>query len=281
MLSKIRSAAALVAVLAASPAAAGPAGPAGPSGGAFGVSALALPAASLAALVPDVEAVAFAPAPPAGTRLEATRYRPRRSWSHRRHSSRSSAYGAPFQIHAGFFELDENDSPSSFVIGMRGGPATDPRVQIAFGVDWMHNGERSRTVTGDPYQQGGVLVVPQRELSRASADLMPLTANLQINLADGGGLVPYIGIGGGYEVLWLSAEDFNTGEDYDATFGGWMWQLFGGLQLPLSGDARLIGEVFLHQGEAERDVEDLSGARYREIVDLDGTGMRFGLSWGF
>lgn len=287
MLSKFRCAVAIVATLAAaSSASAEPASSNIPAADAFGVSALALPAVDLAQnLVPSVEAVGFAPAPPSGTRLDATRYRPRRGGygrrpSYERRSSRSG-YGSPVQIHAGFFELDESDTPSSFVIGMRGGPATDPHIQLAFGVDWMHNGERSRTVTGEPYQQGGVTIVPERELARASSDLLPLTANLQVNLSKGGPVIPYVGIGGGYQVLWLSAEDFNTGEAYDATFGGWMWQLFGGVQLPLSGNSRLLGEVFLHDGEADREVEDPSGQLYREIVDLDGTGMRFGLSWGF
>ena len=85
-----------------------------------------------------------------------------------------------------------------------------------------------------------------------------------------------------WQVLFLNAEDFSTGEEFDATFSGWMWQLYGGVQFPLSGNARLLGEAFLHQGDAEREVDDvLTGATYREIVDLDGAGMRFGLSWGF
>lgn len=283
MLRLLRCAALLAASVTAGTAAAGPA-PETP----FGVSTLALPSPAVAALVepavaPEVAAVGFAPAPPPA--LHATRYRPRRGWSRRpRHvqvEERSHRHASPFQVHAGFFELEESDAPSSFVVGLRGGPATDPHVQIAFGLDWMHNGERSRTVTGEPYEQGGVIIVPQRELARASSDLLPITANLQVNLASGGPVIPYVGIGGGYQILWLSAEDLTTGEDYDATFGGWSWQLFGGLQLPLSGATRLVGEAFLHRGDAEREVEDVDGFTYREIVDLDGGGLRFGLSWGF
>lgn len=254
-----------------------------PSAETFGVSAFALPAADLAqSAAPEVDAVAFAPARSRGTTFESVRYRPRgRRGSSYDSGRRSSAYGSPFQIHAGFFEIGEEPAPTSFVVGMRGGPNVDPHVQIAFGLDWMHNSERSRTVTGEPYQQGGVIIVPERELSRASSDLIPITANLQVNLASGGAVIPYVGFGGGWQVLFLSAEDFATGADYDATFGGWTWQLYGGAQLPLSGQARLVGEVFFHQGEAEREVDDLAGFTYREIVDLDGAGMRFGLSWGF
>lgn len=276
--------AALLATLAAAPPASAVTASGASAAPVFGASALALPLSDLApALAPDVEAVGFARAPDSRTTFESVRYRPRpRAYPRYRESRDRSNYGAPFQVHAGFYELDQEDTPTSFVVGLRGGPMVDPHIQISFGLDWMHNGENSRTVTGEPYEQGGVIIVPERELARASSDLIPITANLQVNLARGGSLVPYVGIGGGYQVLFLNAEDFSTGEDFDATFSGWTWQLFGGLQLPLSGSARLVGEAFLHQGEADREVDDeVSGFTYREIVDLDGAGMRFGLSWGF
>lgn len=288
MLRKISTAVALAATIAAVSASADPASPGVSSLPSFGTSALALPVADLAqGVTPEVDAVGFAPAPPRGTTFESVRYRPRprraypRDDYEPRRSRSSNNYGAPFQIHAGFFEINDDQAPTSFVLGMRGGPMVDPHIQIAFGLDWMHNGEKSRTVSGEPYEQGGVIIVPERELSRASSDLIPVTANLQVNLATDGPIVPYVGIGGGWQVLFLNAEDFSTGEAFDATFSGWSWQLYGGAQLPLSGQARLLGEVFLHQGEAEREVDDVSGITYREIVDLDGMGMRFGLSWGF
>ena len=288
MPNKILSAVALAASLSAVSASADAVDPAASttSHSAIGASAFAVPVSDLAStMTPAVEAVTFAPAPPRNTTFEATRYRPRRGYPRDYYEPRRRSranYGAPFQLHAGFFEIDDENSPTSFVVGLRGGPMVDPHVQLAFGIDWMHNGEKSRTVTGEPYEQGGVIIVPERELARASADLLPMTANLQVNLATDGPMVPYIGIGGGWQVLFLNAEDFSTGEDFDATFSGWMWQLYGGVQFPLSGNARLLGEAFLHQGDAEREVDDIAtGFTYREIVDLDGAGMRFGLTWGF
>ena len=89
-------------------------------------------------------------------------------------------------------------------------------------------------------------------------------------------------IAGEYQVLFLSATDYRTGAGYEATFGGWGWQAWGGAALPLSGRSRLFGEVFFNSGEVGRDVDDpVGGVTYRESVDADGAGMRFGLSWGF
>jgi hypothetical protein len=111
---------------------------------------------------------------------------------------------------------------------------------------------------------------------------VPIQAFLQLNLGDGHSLVPYAGIAGGYQVLFLSATDFETGSEYDATFGGWGWQAWGGAALPLSSRARMFGEAFYNWAEVGRDVDDpAASVTYRELVDANGVGMRFGLSWGF
>ena len=69
--------------------------------------------------------------------------------------------------------------------------------------------------------------------------------------------------------------------EFDGTFGGWAWQVWGGLAIPLSGQGRLTGEVFVNNGEAHRDVDGPPGITYRETVNLDGTGARFGVNFGF
>jgi hypothetical protein len=93
---------------------------------------------------------------------------------------------------------------------------------------------------------------------------------------------PYFGAAAGYEVLWLRAEDFTAGTEFDATYGGFGWQAWAGASLPLGGTARVVAEVFTNQSEVGRDVEDVTtGERLRETVNVDGMGMRFGLAWGF
>lgn len=227
--------------------------------------------AGLAALADAASAVSLATA---DTRYESVRYRPR--------SARGRAYvsESPTQIHAGFFEPDGSGA-TSFAFGFRGGPAIDERVQIGLGVDWYHKSDTQRVVAGVPYLVGGQIVRPTRVLSRASSDHFPILLFMQMT---GGGdmqVIPYFGVAGGYEVLLLSATDYPSGKDFEATFGGWGWQAWGGAALPLSGRSRIFGEVFLNQGDVERDVTDAIGNTFRERVDADGVGMRFGLSWGF
>jgi hypothetical protein len=215
----------------------------------------------------------------AGPRLETVRYRPRRYSSR---SSRGPSAGSLSQIHAGFFDPD-NGSASGLLLGFRGGPQFDGRVAVGGGVDWRFKEERdSEIISEEPLPGGGTREV-RRELSRSSTHWFPMMAHLQVSpTGEELGVIPYFGVAGGYQVLFISAEDFQTGEDFEGTFGGWGWQVYGGVGVPLSGRTRLTGELFLNDAEVSRDVDDLlTGQTFHETVDLDGVGMRFGMSWGF
>lgn len=214
------------------------------------------------------------PARTSGTRNDAIRYRSRGS-------RRAPVVESPAQLHLGFFDYDGGGDHGSFVAGLRGGPLVDPHIQVGGGIDWVHRSDDQTVVAGDPYTQGGTVITPTRVLSRASADLIPFQLFLQVSGDENSSVIPFGGISGGYQLLFLSAEDFATQASFDATFGGWGWQAWGGLGIPLSGQSRLTGEVFLNQSAPERDVTDPSGFEYRERVNADGVGARFGLQWGF
>jgi len=214
------------------------------------------------------------PASTSGTRNDAIRYRSRGS-------RRAPMVESPAQLHLGFFDYDGGGGSSSFVAGLRGGPQVDPHIQVGGGFDWVHRSDDQTVVAGDPYTQGGTVITPTRVLSRASANLFPFQLFLQVSGDENMPVIPFGGISGGYQLLFLSAEDFATQNSFDATFGGWGWQAWGGLGIPLSGQSRLTGEVFLNQAAPEREVTDPNGIAYRERVDADGVGARFGLQWGF
>ncbi len=246
-------------------------------------SALALPDAafalsSLAApLTPEVAVLQTAGVPEVS--VDGVHYRPRRSrWSRAPEASSVS------QIHLGFFDPDGNPA-RRFLVGIRGGPMIDRQVQLGVGIDWAHDSDNTSSVSSETTGPGGTPITIQRDLSRASTDLFPIMAFLQVSAPDNMSVVPYFGVSGGYQLLNLSADDYLTGDSFDATYGGWGWQLWGGLALPLSGRTRLTGEVFVNGAELSRDVNDpyygAFGSTYRETVKQDGVGARFGIAWGF
>ena len=260
------------------------------SAGAAGASDLALQKITLEPAA--VTAIASMPAEVApvstgftvsGGRLESVRWQPRRWRDHDRNrdydrSSSGSAAGSS-QIHAGFYDPD-GEATNSFLAGARGGFGADQHLQFGLGLDWIHKSERNAEVVSSVDLPGGGTSERRLELARSSSNLFPAMAYAQFSPGDGSQVTPYFGIGGGYEVLFLSAENFQTGDKYDATFGGWGWQAWAGLSVPVGGKTRLSTEVFRNQCAVDRDVEDSAGA-YREVVTLDGLGMRFGLNWGF
>ncbi|MEO5987934.1 MAG: hypothetical protein ABIU54_11130 [Candidatus Eisenbacteria bacterium] len=207
--------------------------------------------------------------------MNGVHYRPRRQYSDRVDASSVS------QIHLGFFDPDGSRG-EQFLIGIRGGPMLDSHVQLGLGVDWIHKTEKTSSVTSSQNGPGGTPIEVRQDLARASSHLFPVLAYVQFSMDDDMAVVPFFGAGAGYEVMLLSAEDFTTGAQYDGTFGGWGWQVWGGAALPLSGRTRVTGEVFVNGGELTRDVKDsFAGSSYRETVDVDGAGMRVGLAWGF
>lgn len=235
------------------------------AGGSGVVAAPAAPSLS-AVLTPAMPAVENA----------GVRYRPRSSYSRRAPDS----YGVS-QLHVGFYDPD-GDLGERFLIGLRGGPMIDPNIQLGLGLDWIHKTEKTSSVTSTQEGPGGVPIEVRQDLARASTDFFPIMAFLQVSAKDDLPVVPFFGIGAGYQVMVLSAEDYQTGEEFDGTFGGWGWQVWGGAALPLSGRTRLSGELFLNGADLSRDVRDgFSGAERRESINGDGAGMRVGLSWGF
>jgi hypothetical protein len=238
----------------------------------------------------------FAQPPPDETSLaahrsgfihESIRYRPRyrpRSRPRRpvyREERPSRGSGTFTQIHAGFMD-PEGPERAGFLAGLRLGVAPDAHVQIGATVDWRHRENSQSQVVSESPGPGGTVITTRRDLARSSSDFIPFLGFVQVSGGPGLPVVPYFGAGAGYEVLHLTAEDFQTGEEFEGTFGGFGWQLWGGVSFPLSGSARFNAEVFANQAELSRDDEDpLTGESFRETVDMDGTGARFGFSWGF
>ena len=228
----------------------------------------------------------FAIAPPGdprdGTRLESIRYGPR--WRRRYHADEDRGGGRTTgftQIHGGFFDPD-GDVANAAVFGVRVGSNFDDRVQLGIGVDLSHRSDRQSAVVGSGTLPSGQPVERRVDLASASSNLLPVLAFLQVSPTGARAGGPFVGVAGGYEALFLSAKDFSTGEDFDATYDGWGWQFFGGFAFPMTSNSRLTIEGFTNTAELDRKVDDPStGMTFREIVNADGAGMRFGLSWGF
>jgi len=204
-------------------------------------------------------------------------YRPRA------YRSRGAVMPTTTQIHAGFLDPTDNFS-TGFVGGIRLGPQVDPHVQLGMAVDWWHKSESATTDLGEVPLPGGS-GSGRLVLSKTSADLLPILAFVQVSGDEDLPIVPYAGFGAGYEWLFLTADNYLTEESFDQTFGGFGWQVWGGAGIPLDGRTRINGEVFYNGSEVGSDVDvyspDYGLVTVRDLVKMNGIGMRFGISWGF
>jgi hypothetical protein len=243
-------------------------------------SLLALP--MVEAPAPEASTIVSVGGPGYPTRYESIRYRPRYSGHHPsyeepRHDNSST--NAFFQIHGGLFD-PSGDLSKSALFGARLGTSIDNRIQLGVATDVSHRTDHESQVVGTGTLPGGGTVEREVDLSEVTSNLVPIQGFLQVS--PGGSAGPYVGVSGGYEALFVNATDFATGEDFNATFDGWGWQAYGGFAFPITSQARLFGEGFYNWADLDRTVDDpTTGAKLREVVNVDGAGARFGLSWSF
>ena len=187
------------------------------------------------------------------------------------------------QLHLGFFNPFDNFS-AGFDGGFRVGPQVDPHIQLGFGMDWWHRSENTVLDLGTVQAPGGS-ASEKLILSQSHENLIPIMLFVQVSGDENMPVIPYAGFGAAYEWLFLTADDFVTHESFDETFGGFGWQVWAGAGLPLDWRMRVNAEVFFNGCDVGSDVDvDVPGfgpARVRDVIDVDGVGMRFGISWQF
>jgi hypothetical protein len=234
--------------------------------------------ATVSIVAPAVSAaVAFVPRRHA-TRSDAVRYEPRR---HRRPGGYGPAPESFGQIHAGMFD-PEGDPEAGFLAGFRGGIAPDPHVRVGGLLDWSHKQSNTGTLVTSTPGPGGTTIITERDVRSSTFDLVPFMVFVEYVPVPDGPVTPYVGIAGGGEWLHLSADDINIPVSFDADYAGWGWQGWIGASAELGPHARVIGELFTNSATVSRDAYDpILDLDVRESVDVDGTGVRFGISWGF
>lgn len=187
------------------------------------------------------------------------------------------------QIHLGFFYPIDNFS-TGFDGGFRIGPQVDPHIQVGMAMDWWHRSDDKVLDLGTVRAPGGT-ASEKLILSESTADLVPIMVFVQVSGDENMPVIPYGGLGVGYEWLFLTANDYLTHESFDQTFGGFGWRAWAGAGLPLDWRMRLNGEVFFNGCEvgSEMDVyiTGYGPATVRDVIKMNGVGMRLGVSWGF
>ena len=106
--------------------------------------------------------------------------------------------------------------------------------------------------------------------------------SLGLRLPSSRTLTPFIGAGVTYQVLVNEVRDYENGVEFANTYGGPGWQVYGGLMMPITTQARLLGELMYNEATVSRNVDSFQlGLPVRETIDVSGVGLRFGVEFHF
>ena len=241
------------------------------AGGVLALSSLAAPALASAAIGTPL---ADAPAALSITNRQANPGAPRDSGRTYARVFYPRYRTGALHLHGGAFTPIHGTS-SSATIGARLGINVGTPLLLGVRTGWIYH---SKSIY-DTNSAGGrdISLDPRVVRATGTAHLIPAMVFLQVTLTEKYPLVPYMGIGAGYEWLVLKAKDYVTQFDTTVTYANPAWEWYAGMGLKISQGLRFDAEAFYNGGTLGRDVIDGNGITRREVVDIDGVGARIGL----
>ena len=167
-----------------------------------------------------------------------------------------------------------NGSSSAATIGARLGINVGQPLLFGIKSSWTY---ASKSAFDSTEYGRDINLEPRVVRATGTAHLIPAMVFLQVTLTEKFPIVPYMGIGAGYEWLVLKAKDYVTEFDTTVTYANPAWEWYAGMGLKISQGLRFDTEVYYNGGTLGRDVTDVNGIVRREVVDIDGVGARVGL----
>jgi len=242
-------------------------------------------AASLGVALPAIvfaQEFAARPRPASGTVLRGLVYQPRGAYGGPYHHSSPPAFSQGyFDMHGGVFRINGTDALASD-FGGKMAFSLAPSLRLGMLLDWQHRSESQTAVISSGPGPGGITITNQLDLGSGSSDLVPFMGFLELEPAPKLMVSPYIGGAAGYEWLSLHASRSDIPVPFEASYGGFGWQAWGGVAMRLSPAVRLNAEVYGNFGEVSRDAFDTTlNAVVKETVSIEGAGVRGGLQFGF
>lgn len=168
-------------------------------------------------------------------------------------------------------------------LGVEVGGSVDNVVDFGVSLDYFHRSSSERVTLGDT-QFEDLPVELVATLDESSAHLVPLGLTLRVHLPFGGRtFAPFVSGTVAYETLFLNNIGDPSSEDpvqrlldEDETFNGVGWQAAAGLDMRLSANLGIYGELGLHRSSPGKEVL-YEGLPVDLKVNLDGAFLRGGL----
>lgn len=168
--------------------------------------------------------------------------------------------------------FNPKDAKTGFIVGFTTGRQVDERLDFSLGADLFIRRFVQESTVGS-----GIPSTVQTELSY-SMYAMPVMVHLDFHILPYALIQPYIGVAGGYEILFSREANYITDEKKNRFYGGFGWQLMIGGAYPLGSASSLLAEVFYNGSIVARSKGTTeAGYPIHEELDFSGLGLRIGL----
>ena len=153
------------------------------------------------------------------------------------------------------------DLKAGIIWGADYGYSVDENVSILIGADLYYKNITDREDLGDT-EKVGVTLETGRYLSEWKGLHLPLTAKVMIEfpMGDYSNFKPFMTAGLGFGFTHISFTDIeeSTGDanDESLTYGGFVWQLGGGVLYRIGSRSNLLGEILYNSAKFEKDEDN-------------------------
>jgi len=185
-----------------------------------------------------------------------------------------------FTVRGGFF--DTQDVPKNdWLAGMKLTGVISKGVEMGIMSDYQRRSHSLGERIDEYRDPSGNVVRTSVPTAEVSSSLIPVMGVLELRVPTPG-LQPYVGGGAGYEWLITDGDDFVNQQHFSDTFGGFGFQGYGGITVAFNEKARLNAEAFYNHSTVSRTFfDDVNGYEVKQQIDVQGGGIRGGLSFAF
>lgn len=174
--------------------------------------------------------------------------------------------------------FNPEDAKAGIIVGLSTGRQVDERVDFGLGADLFLRKFTQETTVAEPTTPGGTTYQNvQKEIDYSMYGL-PIMIQLNIRVLPQAVVIPYLGLAGGYEIVFSREANYITGDKDNRLYGGFGWQVMLGGEYPFGSASGLLGEIFYNGCTVSRNKgsSDL-GYPISEELDFSGLGFRVGV----
>lgn len=171
------------------------------------------------------------------------------------------------------------DAKAGLIVGLSTGRQVDERVDFGLGADlFLRKFTQETTVQEEQTTPGGTTLQDVQKEIDYSLYALPIMIQLNIRILPQAVVIPYVGLAGGYEIVFSREANYLTGDKDNRLYGGFGWQLMLGGEFPFGRASGFLGEIFYNGCTVSRNKgsSDL-GFPISEKLDFSGLGFRLGV----